>query len=232
MFRDETDQGNVFFPDALVLPYAARLDAFKVYCDEGYHSLYSLDLAVQAAEVTGVPIPSWDYGGFVDRLQHTGARMLPDHPNLVPLLQVVTFETLITAVLNEVPADETVVTVVRDIARDHARDEGQHHRFFSGFFHELWNGLDEPTRGPVAHALPALIVSCLQWDLGPVAWSLELAGLDRPVAAQVVEDCYGGAGDAARMREICQATVRMCRSAGVFDVAGAPEAFAARGLIA
>ncbi|HEX5811337.1 MAG TPA: hypothetical protein VFY38_04500, partial [Pseudonocardia sp.] len=93
MFRDETDQGKVFFPDALVpylahdavrelppprrrelalrhlyqfllatthvetrivnrtaelvadgrsgveLPYAARLDAFKVYCDEGYHSL-------------------------------------------------------------------------------------------------------------------------------------------------------------------------------------------------
>ena len=112
--------------------------------------------------------------------------MLPEHPNLVPLLQVVTFETLITAVLNEVPADETVVTVVRDITRDHARDEGQHHRFFSGFFHELWNGLDEPTRRPVAHAMPALIVSCLQWDLGPVAWSLELAALDRPVAAQVV----------------------------------------------
>lgn len=31
------------------LPVSARLDAFKVYCDEGYHSLYSLDLADQIA---------------------------------------------------------------------------------------------------------------------------------------------------------------------------------------
>src|SRR5262249_35871042 len=33
-----------------------RLDAFKVYCDEGYHSLYSLDLADQIAATTRIPI--------------------------------------------------------------------------------------------------------------------------------------------------------------------------------
>src|SRR5205823_8986373 len=107
------------------LAMPARLDAFKVYCDEGYHALYSLDLADQIAAETGIGVPPWDYGGFVDRLERTARRLLPEAPELAPLLQAVVFETLITAVLNEIPTDGSVLTVVRDLTRDHARDEGQ-----------------------------------------------------------------------------------------------------------
>jgi hypothetical protein len=213
----------------LDLPMSMRLDAFKVYCDEGYHSLYSLDLADQVAADTGVAIPKLDYGGFVDRLAETGRRLLPDQPQLVPLLQVVVFETLITAVLNEIPHDPTVITAVRDITRDHARDEGHHHRFFSGFFHELWHQLDPSLRKPVAHALPPLIHACLGWDVEPVRSSLRLAGLDAAIADQVVRDCY--IDEPERMANICRATVRVYRSAGVFDVPGAAETFAAHHLI-
>jgi hypothetical protein len=54
------------------LSAAVRMRAFKVYCDEGYHALYSLDLAEQIAGVTGVPVPQWDYGGFVGRARKSG----------------------------------------------------------------------------------------------------------------------------------------------------------------
>jgi hypothetical protein len=210
---------------------AGRLDAFKVYCDEGYHALYSLDLAAQIAAGTGIPIPPWDYGGFVTRLERTARRLLPDAPRLVPLLQVVVFETLITAVLNEIPADPTVLTVVRDLTRDHARDEGQHHRYFAGLFHQLWRQLDGGLRGQVAHALPALIHACLTWDVEPVRGSLLLAGLDPPTAADVLRDCYGGDAGLDRIADICRATVRVYSSAGVFDVPGAADAFAAHRLL-
>ena len=65
-------------------------------------------------------IPPWDYGGIVDSLEETGRRLLPDEPALVPLLQTVVFETLITAVLIEIPNDPSVITVVRDLTRDDA----------------------------------------------------------------------------------------------------------------
>ncbi len=205
-----------------------RLDAFKVYCDEGYHALYSLDLADQIEAVTGVVIPAWDYGGFVDRLEEVGRTLLPDEPALVPLLQTVVFETLITAVLNEIPNDPTVMTVVRDLTRDHAKDEGHHHRFFARFFHELWAGLDSRLREPVAHTLPALVQACLTWDTEPIRGSLLMSGVDTATAAAVVADAYTSSGANAN---VCRATVRTFRSAGVLEVPGAEETFAAHGLL-
>jgi hypothetical protein len=212
----------------LDLPNAARLDAFKVYCDEGYHALYSLDLADQIAAATGVAIPPWNYGGFVDRLEETGRHLLPGEPELVPLLQTVVFETLITAVLNEIPNDPSVITVVRELTRDHAKDEGHHHRFFARFFHELWANLEPRLREPVAHTLPALIQACLTWDVEPVHRSLTMSGVDSPTADLVVADAYAESGANA---DICRATVRTFRSAGVLDVPGAEEAFAAHRLL-
>lgn len=213
------------------LAAAARLDAFKVYCDEGYHALYSLDLAEQIAAATGIPIPPWNYGGFVDRLGETARRLLPDAPRLAPLLQAVVFETLITAVLNEIPTDPTVLTVVRELTRDHAKDEGQHHRFFAGLFHQIWQQLDRSLRQPVATALPALIHACLRWDVEPVRSSLALAGVAAPTAGNVLHDCYGGDAGLDRLADICRATVRLCQSAGVLDVPGAADSFAAHRLL-
>ena len=212
----------------LDLPNTMRMDAFKVYCDEGYHALYSLDLAEQVANVTGVGIPPWNFGWFVDRLEEIGQKLLPDEPALVPLLQTVVFETLITAVLNEIPNDPTVVTVVRELTRDHAKDEGHHHRFFAKFFHELWANLDHRLREPVAHTLPALIHACLTWDVEPVRASLLMSGVDSETASTVVADAYARSGADPNT---CRATVRTFRSAGVFDVPGAEEAFAGHGLL-
>jgi P-aminobenzoate N-oxygenase AurF len=212
----------------LDLPNTMRLDAFKVYCDEGYHALYSLDLADQIAAATGVAIPPWDYGGFVDRLQQTGRRLLPNEPALVPLLQTVVFETLITAVLNEIPNDPSVITAVRELTRDHAKDEGHHHRFFAQFFHELWANLDPRLREPVAHTLPALVQACLTWDVEPVRASLLMSGVDSATAAAVVADAYAATSSNA---DLCRATVRTFRSAGVLSVPGAEDAFATHQLL-
>ncbi|MET9731895.1 diiron oxygenase [Streptomyces sp. NPDC006458] len=214
----------------LDLPAAVRLDAFKVYCDEGYHALYSLDLADQIAGVTGIAVPDWDYGGFVQRLRETGHELLPGAPQLAELLQAVVFETLITAVLNEVPGDRTVAAPVRDLLRDHARDEGRHHRFFSLFFKELWVRLSPSDRARAARALPALIRAALTWDLAPVHASLRLAGLDADTARQVVADTYGGGPGDRRLNEMARALLRLCAAVGVFELPGVREHFAAHGL--
>ncbi len=215
----------------LDLSPSCRLDAYKIYCDEGYHSLYSLDLADQIATVTGILIPSCDYGGFVERLDDAGRSVLPGEPVLAELLQVVIFETLITAVLNEVPHNPLVVTAVREITRDHARDEGRHHRFFVAFFHTLWAQLGSSHRIRVAAAVPSMIRICLGSDTGPIRSSLLQVGLDGPTADAVLQDVYGGDAGTRQLRERAQATVKMCESAGVLDLPGVRENFAVHGLV-
>ncbi|MGW1516626.1 diiron oxygenase [Streptomyces sp. NPDC002287] len=214
----------------LHFPTALRMDAFKVYCDEGYHALYSLDLADQVAAVTGIAVPDVDYGGFVTALQDTGRRLLPEDPVLAGQLQAVVFETLITAVLNEVPQDPTVVSTVRELMRDHAKDEGRHHRFFSAFFLELWARLDGRRRVLAARALPAMIRAALDWDLEPVRVSLRLAGLDEERIEAVLADSYGGSAGVDRIQTISRSTLRLCAQAGAFDLPGVTDAFAAYGL--
>src|SRR5262249_6913309 len=103
------------------LPVSARLDAFKIYCDEGYHSLYSLDLADQIARETGIALPPWDYGGFVDQLDDTVAPPLPHAPRGAPPLGPGGVGKPLTAGLQEDPDQPPGLTGGRAITRHHAQ---------------------------------------------------------------------------------------------------------------
>ncbi|MEV4438841.1 diiron oxygenase [Streptomyces sp. NPDC049577] len=209
----------------LDLATATRLDAYRIYCDEGYHSLYSLDVVDQVSRASGItPLP-YDFRPFLDRLDAVGREALPDEPLLAQLLQVVVFEMLITAILNDVPKDPRVLTLVRDVVRDHARDEGWHHAFFARFFRELWHGLTGPQRGRVARCLPGLIRSSLLPDRAPVRAALAAAGLGPTAVAEVVHDAYPRDRVDRGIRDAARHAVRLFEETGVLDVPGGRRAF-------
>jgi hypothetical protein len=64
-----------------------------------------------------------------------------------------------------------------------------------------------------------------------VRGSLRLARLHEQAIERVVRDCYLDPETDDRKRQICQATVRLCASAGLLAVPGAEEEFAAHGLL-
>ena len=205
------------------VPPATRLDALKIYTDEGYHALYNLDVVQQIERATGVAALPYDFQPRLDRLDRTADRFLPGHPGLARLLQVVIFETVITSILAEVPHDPTVFRVVRTVVADHARDEVHHHAFFARFFRELWAQLPRTLRTAVAHAIPHLIDDCLRPDLDAVRASLRAAGLAPALVADVLHDSYPEAAVRDAVRAASRHTVRLCASVGAFDVPGAGD---------
>ncbi|MEV5981319.1 diiron oxygenase [Streptomyces sp. NPDC052114] len=215
----------------LALPAPVRLDAYRIYCDEGYHALFSLDVVEQIAEATGIPPLPYAFDPFLNRLDGIGAELLSGEPVLAQLLQVVVFETLVTSVLNEVPKDRAVLPVVREIVRDHARDEGHHHVYFSRFFERLWRDLSTPLKRRAAHCLPELIVSSLTPDLRPVGAALTVAGLDADDVREVIADSYRDGRSARTLRATARHGVRLFRDTGVLELPGATDAFAAAGLL-
>jgi hypothetical protein len=208
-----------------------RLDAYKIYCDEAYHALYSFDVIQQLEAGTGIPALPYAFEPVLTDLDVIAARCMPCAGTLPYLLQVVVFETLVTSLLAELPNDPDLIALVRDTVRDHARDEGRHHAFFARFFRELWAGLDLRTKDQVATALPQLIVRSLRPDYHGAVAVLRAAGLSEPQVRDVLHDTYPSDRVRQTAREQAAHSVRLFRSAGVLDLPRARDAFAQEGLI-
>jgi hypothetical protein len=214
----------------LELPVTSHLDAYKIVVDEGYHSLYSLDVQHQLATRSGIPALGYDFGPFIRGLDAVGEQM-PAHRQLVQLLQVVVFETLITSILSDIPNDESVVTLVRDTVRDHAIDEGRHHAFFSAFFRRLWGQLDPGTRALVADYLPTLVVRSLRPATDPAHAALLSCGFSEAHVRDIIAESYSRARVLAGVRHAAAKTLRLFEEVGVLDFPGARDNFTGHGLI-
>lgn len=205
-----------------------RRYAMKICVDEQFHALYSVDVADQIEERSGIPALPFD---FAPHLRHIDgvAEANPGYTKLVKLLQVIVFETLITSLLQDVPRDEDLITVVRNTVRDHAADEVYHHAYFARVFKELWTQLDPADKRAVAHFLPAVIVRSLR----PATRSAQLALAEMqftPDQVQtIVAESYAPDGVMAGIRFAARRTIGLFRKCGVFQVPGAREAFVAAG---
>ncbi|KPI00269.1 P-aminobenzoate N-oxygenase AurF [Actinobacteria bacterium OK074] len=215
----------------LRLPDETRLDAYRIYCDEAYHALYSLDIVQQVRGATGIDAPAYDFAPFLGRLDSIGDEVLPGEPVLVQLLQVVVFETLVTSILKDVPKDLSVIGTIREVVRDHAEDEGRHHAYFAAFFKELWQGMSPVLRERAARCLPELVSRSLTPELVPVRASLRAAGLDEAAVREIVADCHPPDRVRENIRSSARHTFHLFESVGVMDVPGARDAFISAGLL-
>ncbi len=210
---------------------SAREDALKIYTDEGWHALHSLDLVAQLAAATDIPALPYDFGPYLARLDTVGDDLLPGQPVLAQLLQVVVFETLVTSILCEVPADHSVLSIVRETVADHARDEGRHHAYFAAFFRELWASLGPAERTGAARCLPQLIRRSLDPDPTPVRAALLAAGLSARQVGAVLAESYPQDARSAEIARSARHSVWLFRDCGVLDVPGARDAFGTAGLL-
>ncbi|MFF1839708.1 diiron oxygenase [Streptomyces sp. NPDC058231] len=208
----------------------ARLDAFKIYSDEAYHALFSLDVVQQVEKVTATPVLPYDFGPRMARLDRTAHQFLPEHRRLAHLLQVVAFETVVTRFLAQIPRDESVFRVVREVVGDHVRDEVHHHSYFTRFFKELWASLSPALRSKVACSMVHFVDDCLRPDLGPVRAALLSVGLTADHTEQVIRDCYREEELVAGVRDAGRHTLGLCASVGAFDLPEAQEQLHVLGL--
>ncbi|MET9889177.1 diiron oxygenase [Streptomyces sp. NPDC006465] len=213
------------------LPDAMRLDAFKIYCDEAYHALFSADLAGQVRETTGVrcELPPVPY--FMARLERFLEETPQDLRALTEILFVIVSETLISAQLSEMSNDPTVVPAVRETVRDHALDEGKHHAYFAVFLRHLWGQLPPTTRRRAALQVPRLIRIFIDPDVDSMESEIRGYGISRDGAKQIVGELFPDAAVDGYARGVAQQTVRHFASVGALNDAQVREEFAAYGLI-
>ncbi len=214
------------------LPPAVRLDAHRIYVDEGYHALAAVDLAEQISAATGVAYRLAGHYPFHDALARwtdaAGSRRAP----LVALCAAVVSETLISATLAGIPDDASVATVVRAVIADHAEDERAHHAFFSRVHEHVWPRLPEEDRSWLAPAFAEFIRAFLLPDRAAEADILRQCGVDVSTAVRIVAETREQEDPLPAVRIAARATMRLLDRTGVLDEDGARETYAGAGLLA
>ncbi|MGW4272671.1 diiron oxygenase [Streptomyces sp. SID10815] len=217
--------------DDLRLAPAMRQDAFKITTDEAWHAQFSHDLMAQVAAETGVPLQLGE-SSFIRRLEGIRADMEADLRAIQSLVFCIVSETLISAILSDLPQDRRLPRAVRELVRDHSEDEGKHHAYFRSVLSHFWHSLSAGQRRQLGPWLPELVFTFLEPDYRAIAGSLLAAGLTGAQAEAVLAESYPAASVRASVAEASRTTVRYFAEVGALDDPGTLEAFHAAGLTA
>ncbi|HWX40134.1 MAG TPA: diiron oxygenase [Blastocatellia bacterium] len=206
-------------------------DAYKIYCDEAYHSFFSVDVKLQVEAATGIkPLP-YDFNQFMRRLNKAREGVPAEMRKTSGLLTVIVFETLISMILNQIPKDDQVVGTIRQMVSDHADDEAKHHAFFSQLLDALWPQLSRADQAVLGPLLPHFIIRSLEPDYDSIAQRLAALDLGPEEIRQVIEESYPPARVIAGLRKTAFATLRLFERNGVFEDSRTFDAFNESGLL-
>jgi hypothetical protein len=199
------------------LPRQMRADAYKIYCDEAYHALFSLDLLQQVEDATGRPAVLPRQPHFLSRLDALLAETDPALRPLVELLFVIVSETLISAVLVDPPPSARMAGSVRDVIRDHAVDEGRHHAYFASFLRHLWPQLSESEHQLAGRVVGPLIAVFLDPDVAGVRQDLASCGLSEDRIDEVVAECFAPERLQFQRQAMARQTLQYFTELGCFE---------------
>ena len=211
------------------LPAGMKDDVLRIYTDEAGHAEMSHTLKSAVMAETGV-VPIDHQPRFLTELAALYSAELPAYRPLVKLFFVIVSETLITGTLTRLPKDPSVQPAVRELARDHAADEGSHHAFFRRLFELLWPRMPQPLRRKIGGLLPRVIHAFL-WPDEPALISVlrSMPGsFDDPVG--IVAEMSASARTRDCVLRNATPTLRMLRDNGVIADPLVSRAFLDAGL--
>ncbi|HEX7335104.1 MAG TPA: diiron oxygenase [Pyrinomonadaceae bacterium] len=206
------------------LPSPMKDDAFKIYVDEGAHAemCHTFMMAVQeSTKVERLRLTP----AFLRTLDDLVSREEPEHRPLIKLFFVIISETLITGSLVKLPKDQSVQRAVRDLANDHATDEGRHHAYFRKVFEYVWTRLPRVLRRRIGTLLPDMILAFLQPDKSALTRMLESFPEQFPKPAQIVEEVVNYKSTRDGIVTSASPTLKMLREHHVFDDPAIDSAF-------
>lgn len=215
------------------LPRAMVFDAYKIYCDEAYHALFSADLLMQVEDITGIRAVTQQLQPyFIRRLHQLQHQYSESHmQELVEIFFVIISETLISGFLSDIPAAKDVKASVRAVIRDHAIDEGKHHVYFADFLRRIWPQLHPRYRKEISKLLPSLIYAFLSPDTDSIRVELTSYGIPRDQVEQVVAETFTTEIVSSHIANSISSLTRYLRELGILDDPEVQDKFCEAGLL-
>jgi hypothetical protein len=197
------------------LPPAMKDDALRIYTDEAGHAEMSHALINAVQDATKV-VPIHQEPQFLRLLSRLYNEELGLYQPFIKLFFVIVSETLITGTLTRLPKDELVQPAVRELAADHASDEGRHHAYFKQLFDYLWRRMPEPLQTKLGMLLPRIILAFLSPDEAALTKILASYPAIFQDPRRIVTDLAGDPTTRQGILDAAAPTLRMLSQNGVF----------------
>ncbi len=203
-----------------------RQDAFRIYCDEAGHGLFSEELALQVQKtfdlhhsMLGRPRMELE---LEDILEQNKSQL---SNRLIKLFFVAISETLITKFLTVLPHDQDVDPIVRAVVKDHADDEGKHHVFYRHLFKRIWESITCYEKEEIGKILPRLVNAFLGPDQDFEYRVLRQVGFNQTDARGILSEVYVPSAVAKSVKQAAVPTLKMFRDANIFEIKAIEQAF-------
>ena len=191
----------------LAVTSAMKVTALQVYCDEGYHALWAMELCDElgASSTPGQP-------GFLQKLE----ALLIDRkdPGWVRFLFTVVTETALSSNLVTLARSEALHPAIRRFVAEHARDEARHRVLFTQYFTHCWAQLSADERADALVLLPKLVDAFLAPDAEAIRSDLAAVGLTRPEVDDVMKDSWSAHKIRAEIERGAKPTLSALAAAG------------------
>jgi len=213
----------------VAVPTSMKTAALQLYTDEGYHALFSSQVAEQIASlyaITGRPVMP----RRITRMNLLIARTGQEQKPLACFLLGFVSETIIARELLDVCRD-SLVSGVNDMLRDHLTDEARHSRYFTEVFHYLWLHLDPRQRTFTATTLLEILEIFFEVDEHWLQESLCGAGIANTTVREILGTMTTAQARRQRTRAGSLATLNALKKAGFFAESQNQTLFAKAGLI-
>lgn len=210
------------------IPRQMKTAALQLYTDEGYHALFSNEVAEQIAALYDIrdrPPPR-----RIARLLAVIDITCPADRPLAWFLLGFVSETIIAKELLAITREGLVSTVYR-MLRSHLEDEARHSRYFSEVFQYLWSALAPTQRDLAASMLQEIIGLYFEPDVPRLLGSLASVGFDEPSSQQIIADLLQPGAHARRVRSGAISTFAAMEKAGFFDNEHNRQLFSQAGFI-
>ena len=211
------------------VPTSMKTAALQLYTDEGYHALFSSQVAEQIASlyaITGRPVMP----RRITRMNLLVARTRQEQRPLACFLLGFVSETIIARELLDVCRD-SLVSGVNDMLRDHLTDEARHSRYFTEVFHYLWLHLNPRQRTFAATTLLDILQIFFEVDEHWLQESLGGAGIANTTVMDILGTMTTTQASRQRARAGSLATLNALKKAGFFAEPQNQTLFARAGLI-
>lgn len=213
----------------VAVPASMKTAALQLYTDEGYHALFSSQVAEQIASlyaITGRPVMP----RRITRMNLLIARTSQEQRPLACFLLGFVSETIIARELLDVCRD-SLVSGVNDMLRDHLTDEARHSRYFTEVFHYLWLHLNPRQRTFTATTLLDILQIFFEVDEHWLQESLGGAGIANTTVVDILATMTTTQASRRRARAGSLATLSALKKAGFFAEPQNQTLFARAGLI-